>query len=180
MLYKLRPHLQSSCPATSLRVLDCGTGCGLFLLSFIEAMDDCPTELSGVDLSPEMLKRARTRLSKQGVRARLCLADICSLPFPASMMDVVTSSLALEYMREPVAALREMIRISRAGAWLVLVTTRPYAPDLPYQVVFRYKHPRKRQVIGWMEEAGACHVRCQPLAGIARCFGQAFVGRKAG
>ena len=174
----LRPRLWSAHTGNTIRVLDCGTGCGLLLSSLVRAMDGRPMELFGIDLSPRMLERARRRLTAQGLIPELCLADICSVPFRDGEMDLVVSALVLEHVVEPVVALREMVRVARPDARLVLVATRPHAPDVPYQLIFRYRHFRDGQMQAWMGEAGIREVRPYPLAGIARWFGQAFEGRK--
>ncbi|HEX5481813.1 MAG TPA: class I SAM-dependent methyltransferase [Terriglobia bacterium] len=180
LLKKLRPQFASSPGEERLRVLDCGTGCGLLLESAVKALGYGPIELFGVDLSSTMLDRARRRLKLRGANAKLSIADIASLPFGDDEIDLVMTALTLEHAAEPVDFLREMVRVARPGANLILVTTRAYAPDLPYQILFRYKHFRTEQILAWMKQAGLRDVRRQQLAGIARLFGQAFAGRKSG
>ncbi len=175
---ELRPQLWSAHMGDTIRVLDCGTGCGLLLTSLVKAMDGRPMELFGIDLSPRMLAHARRRLTAQGLIPEFCLADICSVPFRDGEMDLVLSALVLEHVVEPTVALREMLRVARPDARLVVVATRPHAPDIPYQLIFRYRHFPDGQLVTWMEEAGIREVRPHPLAGIARWFARAFVGRK--
>lgn len=162
----------------SIRVLDCGTGSGLLLTSLIKAMGRRPMELFGIDLSTKMLDHARRRLTAQGAIPELGVADVCSLPFRDCEMDLVMGALVLEHVAEPVVALREMMRVVRPNARLVLVTTRPHAPDVLYRLVFRYRHFRYPQLLTWMGEAGIREICSHQLAGIARWFGHAFVGRK--
>jgi ubiquinone/menaquinone biosynthesis C-methylase UbiE len=177
LLRELRPQLWSAHVGDPIRVLDCGTGCGLLLISLVKAMDGRPMELFGIDLSAKMLGHAQRSLTAQRPSPKFCLADICSLPFRDGDMDLVMSALVLEHVVEPIAALREMRRVARPDARLILVTTRPHAPDIPYQFIFRYRHFQDGQILTWMEEAGIREVRLNPLAVIARWFGQAFVGR---
>ena len=149
------------------------------LTSLLKVMGSRSMELIGVDLAPQMLERARRRLSARAAGVGLCRAEVATLPFRDNEMDLVMSALTLEYASDPVSVLRDMMRVVRSNAKLLLVTTRACAPNLPYQIVFGYKHFEPDQVPHWMEEAGVQNVIRQPLAGIARWFGQAYVGRKA-
>jgi ubiquinone/menaquinone biosynthesis C-methylase UbiE len=120
------------------RVLDCGIGTGLFSDALRRALGS-RFECCGVDISEQMLARARARLSRSSVPPRLEVADGASLPFRDGEMDVVISALMLEHSPAPAEALHEMTRVARGGAALVIVATRPHAPDLPYRWKFHYK-----------------------------------------
>lgn len=177
---QLRPWLRRDADGGTLRALDCGTGCGLLLTSLAKVMDGRSMEMFGVDLSSKMLEYAQRQPFPRGSAPKFLLADICSLPFRDGEMDLVGSALALEHVAEPVEALREMIRVARPGASLILVATRPHAPDLPYRLIFHYKPFQTGQLSAWMEQAGIPELRSHPLTGIARLFGHAFVGKKPG
>ncbi len=88
------------------RVLDVGCGTGVLL----EALPNTTpgTLLAGVDPSADMLAVARQRLDetvslKQGYAEKL--------PFPDGVFDVVISTNALHYFRNPPGALQEMYRV---------------------------------------------------------------------
>ena len=88
------------------RVLDVGCGTGVLL----EALSNTTpgTLLAGVDPSADMLVVARQRLDetvslKQGYAEKL--------PFPEEAFDVVISTNALHYFRNPTGALLEMYRV---------------------------------------------------------------------
>jgi hypothetical protein len=57
------------------------------------------------------------------------------------------------------------------------VTTRPFAPDLPFRIVFRYQRLRPEVVERAMAAVGLHDVRHHPLTGLARPFGIAFTAR---
>jgi demethylmenaquinone methyltransferase/2-methoxy-6-polyprenyl-1,4-benzoquinol methylase len=160
------------------RVLDCGIGTGLFSDALLRTVRR-RFEICGVDLSATMLARARSRLMRRGVLPRLESGDAHSLPFCSDEMDLVISALMLEHVPAPLEALREMTRVARPGATLVLVVTRPHAPDLPFRVRYRYKPLPPEQLMEWMTEAAIRDIRPCPLAGIARLFGLAYVGRNS-
>lgn len=118
------------------RILDagCGTGLGLRLLQarYPEA------QLVGLDLALPMLQAARARKEPAGLAgfirrllpgaqpaAQVC-ADIERLPFRSSSLDLVWSSLALQWASAPEAAFRELHR-AIAPQGLLLFST--FGPD---------------------------------------------------
>jgi ubiquinone/menaquinone biosynthesis C-methylase UbiE len=181
---RLFRHLQAepwfNPPSESLRAVDCGTGSGLLLAALDESVEGDSKELFAIDLSSKMLDRARRRLTDRGIAAQFDVADVCSLPFRDSEMDIVMSALVLEHINKPVSALREMMRIARPNAWLVLVVTLPNAPDLLYRLVFRYRHYQDSELFAWMREAGIQDVSQHSLEGIAHWFARAFICKKPG
>jgi demethylmenaquinone methyltransferase/2-methoxy-6-polyprenyl-1,4-benzoquinol methylase len=160
------------------RVLDCGIGTGLFSDGLLRAVNR-RFEICGVDLSEKMLARARSRLMQRNLLPRLELGDAHRLPFRNGEMDMVISALMVEHVPKPLDALCEMTRVARPGAPLVLVVTRPHAPDFPYRFKYRYKPYPAERLMGWLTTAGIGGIRVYPLAGLARPFGRAYVGRKS-
>jgi ubiquinone/menaquinone biosynthesis C-methylase UbiE len=136
-------------------------------------------ELYGIDASMEMLKRARSRLLANRLLPNLVIADLQSLPFPDRQMDLVMAALVLEHVGRPIDALREIVRVARPGAMILLVTTRPNAPDLPFRLAFGYKPFEKNEVLGWMMQVGIQGNYLCPLSGLAYLFAQAYIGVKA-
>lgn len=98
-----------------LRLLDvaCGTGA---LLEVVAGREP-GVELHGTDLSPEMLAVARSRL---GEAAALCEASAGDLPYDDGRFDLVVSTSAFHYFREPAAALAEMRRVLKPGGRLII------------------------------------------------------------
>ncbi len=162
--------------STFSRVLDCGIGAGVFSEGFIRALG-APARMYGVDLSLRLLKRAAGRLGRHGVSPYLLRADARALPIRDAQMDAVICGLVLDHLGEASAALRELARVARPGAPVVVVTTRPLAPDLPFRIVFRYRRLRPESVERAMAAAGFRDVRRHSLTGLARPFGIAFTAR---
>ena len=92
-----------------LRALELGCGTAVFL----ERVARCGTELLGLDLSPELLARARTRLS--GVaNVRLARGNAEQVPCPSGTLDAVYGSSILHHL-DLDAALAEVFRVIRPG-----------------------------------------------------------------
>ncbi len=106
------------------RVLDAGTGTGALSLALAQTVA-APLYIDGIDIAPQMLAEARRMLAAAGVAARLQRHDICSLPFADNSFDLVMSAHTLEHLDSPLDGLRELVRVLRPGAPLVLVVTRP-------------------------------------------------------
>ena len=73
-------------------------------------------EITGVDLTEQMLRRGRTRVSEAGLaRVRLAVARAEQLPFPDATFDALTFTYLLRYVADPAATLRELARVVRPG-----------------------------------------------------------------
>lgn len=158
------------------RVLDCGVGAGVFSQGFVATFGR-QHRAYGVDLSSRLLERAAVRLGRRGTRVHLLRADARALPLRDRVMDALICGLMLDHLADPSTALRELARVACPGAPVVIVTTRPYAPDLPFRLVFRYRWPRPAEFERAMMAAGFHDIRRYALTGLARPFGIAFAGR---
>ena len=68
-----------------------------------------------------MLNVARTRAAKLSVNLSPLLADAEALPFPDKSFDTVVSSLTTCTFPNPVAALKEMVRVCRTNGKILLL-----------------------------------------------------------
>jgi ubiquinone/menaquinone biosynthesis C-methylase UbiE len=98
-------------PRPGERILDVGCGTGHHLLFFQEK--GC--HVTGVEPSGAMLDVARLKLEDRA-ELRSGLAE--DLPFSDNEFDIVTLITSLEFCRDPAAALREAIRVSRDRIFL--------------------------------------------------------------
>jgi len=88
------------------RVLDVACGTGLNARYLPE-----PCEYVGIDLSPDMLARARDRLEGGDRTTALYEMDAAGLAFPDDSFDTVISSLSTCTFPDPEAVLAEMGRV---------------------------------------------------------------------
>ncbi len=108
------------------RVLELGIGTGLNLAYYPPGV-----ELTGIDISPHMLDRARQRAARLGVTAVLEVADIEALPYPDASFDTVTATCVFCSVDDPVRGLREAARVVRPdGQVLLYEHVRPHNPVL--------------------------------------------------
>lgn len=81
--------------------------------------------VTGVDISPRMLRTARRRAQEEGAVVRFVLADAESLPFPDRTFDVVSSTQGVMFALDHRRAARELARVSVPGARLALTALTP-------------------------------------------------------
>lgn len=92
-------------------------GCGTGQLLEIVANQFPTTKLTGIDISPEMLAIAKSRVP---AGTQLLEATAAQLPFPDEVMDVVVCNSALHYFTDPIRCLNEIKRVLKPGGTLVL------------------------------------------------------------
>jgi len=104
-------------PRNGVSVLDIGFGSATILFSFAR---DC--ELTGVEVSPSALARARAEAARRGFARASFHAAGPRLPCPDAGQDVVIASHVLEHVDDDAALLREIRRVLKPdGAALVMV-----------------------------------------------------------
>jgi demethylmenaquinone methyltransferase/2-methoxy-6-polyprenyl-1,4-benzoquinol methylase len=94
-------------------VLDVATGTAGVALMLARRTD---AQITGVDLTEQMLRRGRDRVADAGERRiRLAVARAEQLPFPDATFDALTFTYLLRYVADPSATLRELARVVRPG-----------------------------------------------------------------
>jgi SAM-dependent methyltransferase len=95
--------------APGQRALDVGCGPGALTTELVERLG--PEAVNAIDPSASFVAAASAR--QPGVRVQRATAE--DLPFPDGLFDAVLAQLVVHFMREPVAGLREMTRVTRTG-----------------------------------------------------------------
>ena len=101
------------------RVLDAACGPGLYAADLIRRGAD----VTGFDQSPRMVEICRERAGQGEFRVHDLTDPISWLP--DGSVDLVLCALAIEYVNDRVAALREFRRVLRPGGALVLSRQHP-------------------------------------------------------
>lgn len=97
------------------KVLELGIGTGANLAFYPPEVD-----LTGIDISPRMLQRARRRADRLGRAVSLEVVDIERLPYPDGSFDTVTAACVFCSVADPVRGLREAARVTRRGGRILL------------------------------------------------------------
>lgn len=114
--YQFRGGREWVCSRARGDVLEVAVGTALNLTLY-----PSDTRLTGVDLSPEMLARARSRSAVTGRPIELKEADAAALPFGDGTFDTAVSTLAMCAVPDEEAAILEMRRVLRPGGLLLLL-----------------------------------------------------------
>jgi phosphatidylethanolamine/phosphatidyl-N-methylethanolamine N-methyltransferase len=99
-------------------VLEVGVGTGLSLPSYKSSL-----EIVGIDLSPEMLEKARERVAEEALEniAGLHEMDASQLTFPDDSFDTVVAMFVMTVVPEPEKVMRELARTCKPGGEVMLV-----------------------------------------------------------
>jgi demethylmenaquinone methyltransferase/2-methoxy-6-polyprenyl-1,4-benzoquinol methylase len=126
------------------RVLDLATGTGDLLLEAIRA--GAASSVGG-DLSFGMLRHAHPKLrSAHVVSARVAQLDAEALPLREEVFDGVTIAFGIRNVADRLQALREMRRVARPGARIVVLEF--HEPRGPFGHAFRFYFSRILPRIG--------------------------------
>ena len=102
-------------PGCDVADLGCGTGSLSLLLG------NAGHRVWGVDLSGEMVARARTKLADAGVAAEFVVGDASAPPLSAGSVDVVIARHVLWALPDPDAALARWAGLLRGSGAMILV-----------------------------------------------------------
>ncbi|MEW6426475.1 MAG: methyltransferase domain-containing protein [Thermodesulfobacteriota bacterium] len=100
------------------KILEVGVGTGLSLPLYPGHV-----RLTGIDISPEMLARARTRVSRDGLAhvEELAVMDAESMRFADNSFDKVVAMYVASVVPHPERLVEEMRRVCKAGGELFIV-----------------------------------------------------------
>lgn len=99
-------------------VLEVGVGTGLSLPNYAPYL-----KITGIDLSPEMLDKARERVAKEGLRNIEALRemDASSLDFPDNTFNTVVAMYVMTVVPDPDKVMAELERVCAPGGEVMIL-----------------------------------------------------------
>ena len=101
--------------------LDVATGTGEIATRAAEA----GANVTGLDLAPDLIERAKARASDMGVEVTLDVGDAENMPYGDASFDTVTSTFGVMFAPDHAAVGRELARDTKPGGRLGLLTWHP-------------------------------------------------------
>jgi SAM-dependent methyltransferase len=124
----LGPLLETARPAPGDRALDVGCGAGHRAVALAQVV----AHVTGVDLTPAMLERARALQAEAGLaNLTWAEADATALPFADGAFDLVLSQAMFHHAADPDATLKEMRRVCAAGGRIAVSDLTPEPAKSP-------------------------------------------------
>jgi ubiquinone/menaquinone biosynthesis C-methylase UbiE len=150
-----------------LTVLELGCGTGVFTRYFAESR----CELVAIDISPDLLERARSRLGLSEVRLRV--EDAEQLSFADATFDRVVGSSVLHHL-DLQRALAEIYRVLKPGGRMAFAEPNMLNPQIALQRTipalrrWAQETPEETAYFRWglarrLEEAGFVNVHVEPF-----------------
>ena len=129
------------------RVLEVGVGTGISLSHYSRHL-----KITGIDLSPEMLKKARRRVVKDRLNhvEAILEMDASDLRFPDDSFDVVVAMYVLTVVPNPFQVMRELERVCRPGGQVIVVNH--FSQDHGVRGVVEKAMGRFGEKLGWRPE----------------------------
>lgn len=117
-------------------VLDMGCGTGLTSLM----LNNKGFRVIGIDISSLAIKMTKDR---QRVNLKYLACDVLNLPFKDNQFDAVTNYLLIEHITDINAALYEMVRVTKAGGKIIILSPNLLSPFLQVYNILINLHFRK-------------------------------------
>lgn len=104
----LLPHLRPE-----MTLLDVGSGPGTITADFAELLPS--GRVTALEATPDALALTRTEAERRNVALDYAVGDVLALDLPSDAYDVVHAHQVLQHVADPVAAIKEMVRVCRPG-----------------------------------------------------------------
>jgi ubiquinone/menaquinone biosynthesis C-methylase UbiE len=149
-------------PGPDDRVLDVACGGGLVAMVFAPQV----RHATGIDVTPAMLDRARQSAAEKGLaNTSWDQGDVTTLPYPDGAFTIVATRFSFHHFLDPLAVLREMVRVCAPGGRVVVVDSCPSEDAAKAAAFNRLELLRDPS-----------HARALPLSELRRLFAAAGLG----
>jgi protein-L-isoaspartate O-methyltransferase len=154
MVERYLDRLAAEVPAGA-RVLDIGCGTGVVTLALLER----GFEVTGVDISAEMLEQLRARLGK--FKPQLLQGDVFDLPVPNDSFDAIVSRWVLPHFPQwPLSVMEAATKLRPGGVLLFDMCSEPNrALSGPLPPAFGYDLDGDRDARGFYATVGLGQLR---------------------
>ncbi len=116
-----RRVVQSIERAKDLKVIDLATGTGDLLIALLRMRPDLK-EVTGLDISDNMLAVARAKLDKRNLkRAKLIHGNVLAMPFPLESFDAATMAFGIRNTPDALKVLEETYRVLKPGGTALIL-----------------------------------------------------------
>jgi len=142
-----KPFIESLNFKPGDKILSAVVGTGLDIPYFPQG-----TYVTGIDISPEMLKQAERKHSKAWIEFKEM--DIHFLDFPDNYFDTAVLSFTLCVLKDPVKAMKEILRVTKSKAKIIILDyCKSRNPEtIKWQELFHYHAENigfPKDVIAW-------------------------------
>jgi SAM-dependent methyltransferase len=141
-LAPISSHLKNLSLRPGYQVLD--AGCGSGSMARLMAQTERSAQIVGIDLRETYIDFAQRKAALEGIQnVKFEVGDVRKLPFENGTLDLVWSKYLLQWVDDPISAVREFARVLKPGGILVCcnfdgfaVTNEP--PDPAIQPLTEY------------------------------------------
>ena len=129
------------------KLLEVGVGTGLALPHYKPSLS-----VTGVDLSPDMLRRARERAAKAACDnvEDLLEMDAAHLAFEDRSFDIAVAMFVMTVVPDPVAVMHELARVTKIGGRVLIVNH--FSVDKGLRGAVEKRMAGFADVLGWRPE----------------------------
>jgi ubiquinone/menaquinone biosynthesis C-methylase UbiE/DNA-binding transcriptional ArsR family regulator len=140
----------------NLVIVDVGCGTG----SLTVELARFAKKVIGVDLSQEMLRRARTIAQERQLRnVEFRRGDALKLPLAARSADAAFCVMVLHFLSAPQRAVAELCRITRAGGSVIVVDLVEHGQEwMREQMAHRWPGFKRSAIEKWFRAAGVAEI----------------------
>ncbi|MGN7471552.1 class I SAM-dependent methyltransferase [Brevibacillus sp. SAFN-007a] len=107
---------KSAQPQVGEKAVDLGCGTGIFTIWLAKQGLD----VTGIDLSSEMLAKAQEKAQREDLAIHWIQADMNRLPFDRETFDLVIGNIVLEFVENPEKVVAEALRVLKKDGRLVI------------------------------------------------------------